>query len=294
MCRQEAGETYVRCAQIAGEKLKELHDCGIQWENAAKAFKNVNIKRALECYQVTQTTMPAVGRVVCGDACKRACRVHSAAHTRVAVCACVLVAPVFQSAVDIWMESNKFSTAAKIWKEIGAIQEKEQNNHAAMASYQKAGDCYEADNNAASNANGMFIKVADLAAEVEDYKKAIQIYEKVSKSSVESSALRWSVKDHLFKALLCHFAIHAPTHKLEPVSRKLEQYVDMCPNMDNTREKSLIEDLIADFDAASPDDYADHVFKFDEIMPLDRWKSKVLLQIKKCLEGGNPEDGVGV
>ena len=153
---------------------------------------------------------------------------------------------------------------------------------------------YEADNNAASNANGMFIKVADLAAEVEDYKKAIQIYEKVSKSSVESSALRWSVKDHLFKALLCHFALAAPSHKLEPVSRKLEQYVDMCPNMDNTREKGLIEDLIADFDAASPDDYADHVFKFDEIMPLDRWKSKVLLQIKKCLEGGNPEDGVGV
>lgn len=247
--RQEAGETYVRCAQISGEKLKELHDCGIQWESAAKSFKNVNIKRALEC---------------------------------------------FQSAVDIWMETNKFSTAAKIWKEMAGLQEKEQSLHTAMASYQKAAECYEADNNAVSNANGMWIKVADLAAEAEDYKKAIQIYEKVSKSSVESSALRWSVKDHLFKALLCHFAIHAPTHKLDTVSRKLEQYVDMCPNMDNTREKSLIEDLIADFDANSPDDYADHVFKFDEIMPLDRWKSKVLLQIKKALEGGNPEDGVGV
>lgn len=141
----------------------------------------------------------------------------------------------------------------------------------------------------------MFIKVADLAAEAEDYKKAIQIYEKVSKGSVESSALRWSVKDYLFKALLCHLVLAAPSHRLEGVRAKLDQYVDMCPNMDNTREKGLIEDLIGDFDEQDADAFADHVYKFDEIMPLDRWKSKVLLEIKKGLEGGNPEDNqVGV
>lgn len=37
-----------------------------------------------------------------------------------------------------------------------------------------------------SNANACHIKVASMAAEQEDYAKAIQIYEKVSKASMES------------------------------------------------------------------------------------------------------------
>jgi hypothetical protein len=67
---------------------------------------------------------------------------------------------------------------------------------------------YDTDN-ASANANGMHVKVAALAAENEDYKRAIEIYEKVSKNSLDNSSLRWSVKDYLFRALLCQFVLAA-------------------------------------------------------------------------------------
>lgn len=122
-----------------------------------------------------------------------------------------------------------------------------------------------------------------------------QIYEKVSKTSVENSALRWSVKGYLFKALLCHFTLAAPSHKLDNVATKVEQYVDLCPDLDNSREKELILDLIEDFNENDPDKYAEHVFAFDEICKLDNWTASVLLKIKQSLENGNPDDnGVGV
>jgi alpha-soluble NSF attachment protein len=141
----------------------------------------------------------------------------------------------------------------------------------------------------------MWIKVAGLAAESGDYKKAISIYEKVSKSSLENSALRWSVKGYLFKSILCHFVLASKSHRLEGVSSKLEQYVDMCPDMDNSREKGLIEDIIQDFNEGDSDKFAEHVFTFDEICKLDAWTSTVLLKIKRNLEAGNPDDnGVGV
>jgi alpha-soluble NSF attachment protein len=141
----------------------------------------------------------------------------------------------------------------------------------------------------------MFIKVADLAADAEEYCRAAQIYEKVSRAAVENSALRWSVKDYLFKALLCHLAMAAPSHQMNGVQSTLDAYVDMCPHLDNTREKTLIEELIGDFAESDPDSFADHVFRFDKIMPLNQWTSKVLLQIKKVLVEGNPEEtGVGV
>lgn len=245
----EAGAVYRACAELYRDKLKEPHDESVAYENAAKAFKNVDTREALKCY----------------------------GH-----------------AVELLMENNKFSMAAKIWKEMGSLQEKEHDTRAAINSFQKAGDCYEADNSQA-NTTAMLAKVAALSADAGDYKKAIQIWEKISKSSLENSALRWSVKDYLFRALLCHFVLAAPSHQLDGVSAKLEQYVDMCPAMDGTREKALIEDLVNDFADQDPDAFADHVFRFDEIQKLDNWTAKVLLEIKKALEQGDPEpEGVGV
>jgi alpha-soluble NSF attachment protein len=199
----------------------------------------------------------------------------------------------YNSAVDILMDNNKFSMAAKIWKEMAILQEKEHDLAAAMTSYQKAADCFVAENSVA-NSSGMLVKVAALAAEQEDYKKAISIYEKVAKDSLENSALKWSVKDYLFRALLCHFVMNAKTHRLETVQSKLEQYLDLCPMLDNTREKGLIEDLIEDFNNDNPDSFADHVFKFDEIIKLDNWTAKVLLEIKKALETGGEGGDVDV
>jgi hypothetical protein len=45
---------------------------------------------------------------------------------------------------------------------------------------------YESDNST-SNANALWIKVADLSAAAEDYKRAISVYVKIRKASLESS-----------------------------------------------------------------------------------------------------------
>lgn len=42
--RQEAGEVYMRCAEIYKTNLKEAHDEAMAYDHAAKAFKNVNTK----------------------------------------------------------------------------------------------------------------------------------------------------------------------------------------------------------------------------------------------------------
>jgi hypothetical protein len=55
----------------------------------------------------------------------------------------------YTSCVEIMMENNKFSMAAKIWKEMATLQEKEHEHKGAAAAYQKAADCYEADNSSA-------------------------------------------------------------------------------------------------------------------------------------------------
>lgn len=109
-----------------------------------------------------------------------------------------------------------------------------------MNAYQKAADCYYAEDSAV-NAGSMRIKVAQLAAESKDYARAIEIFEAVSKSILDANKNVWSVKDYLFKALLCQLALSAKAQDMTPAEDALERYREMYPQIDGTREHKLIE-----------------------------------------------------
>jgi alpha-soluble NSF attachment protein len=57
-----------------------------------------------------------------------------------------------------------------------------------------------------SLANKSSLKAADLAALDGQYTKAIERYEQVAKSSLNSNLTKWSVKDYYFKAEACYLA----------------------------------------------------------------------------------------
>lgn len=57
-----------------------------------------------------------------------------------------------------------------------------------------------------SLANKHYLKVADLAALESDYYKAITNYERIGRSSINNHLMKWSVKDYLLKAGICHLA----------------------------------------------------------------------------------------
>jgi len=238
---QQAGDAYVKAADISEKNLKEVNDAISRYVDAGKAYKNVNTKAAVKYFQIS---------------------------------------------VDMYMELNRFGTAAKVWKDIAELYEKEMDLKSAQHAYQKAADCYDAEDSGA-NASAMHVKVAHIAAELEDYKKAIEIYEKVSQKALDgASAGRWGVKDHLFKALLCHLVMCAKEHKMDPMEDVINKYKDMLPQLEGTREIKLIEDLAKAFTDDDLDLFSDTVFRYDEIYKLDNWTAKVLLEIKNQLKNG--------
>ncbi len=144
-----------------------------------------------------------------------------------------------QRAVDLHMENNKFSQAARLWKEMAEMQEKEMNYDAAGHCYEKAADCFQAEDSRV-NAASCMIKVADLALEQEKFARAIEIYDKVSNDSLDNTAARWSIKDYLFKALICHLAIAAKSNdqSMEPVEEAINKYTEMLPSLEGNNQHS--------------------------------------------------------
>jgi alpha-soluble NSF attachment protein len=66
--------------------------------------------------------------------------------------------------------------------------------------------------------------VAQYAAQLENYQKAIQIYEQVATQSLDNSLLKYSAKEYFFRAALCHLCID-----LLNAQHAIQQYENMYP-----------------------------------------------------------------
>ncbi len=87
-----------------------------------------------------------------------------------------------------------------------------------------------------SSANKCMLKVAQYAAQLENYERAIQIYEQVAAHALESSLLKYGAKEYFFRAALCHLCVDA-LNAQHAVKRYEEQY----PAFADARESKLIK-----------------------------------------------------
>ena len=151
---------------------------------------------------------------------------------------------LFKEVVSIHIDMGRFTTAAKIEKEIGELHEAEGDSQSAIEAFQTAADYYE-NEGSNSTSNQMLLKVADLAARTGDLKRAIEIYERVAIVSLESNLLKFSVKDYLLRAGICRLA----TGEIGPTLNAIERYEGMDASFGTTREGVFLKALAEAFEA---------------------------------------------
>ncbi|KAI8902255.1 soluble NSF attachment protein [Globomyces pollinis-pini] len=185
-----------------------------------------------------------------------------------------------KQAVDILTEKGRFSSAASNQKQIAEIYETD------IVDYQKAGEAYElaaewyAGEDSNAQANGCLLKVAHYAALAETYDKAIEIYEKVATKSLDNNLTKWSVREYLFKAMICVLCLN------DPVRSKmcLEKYQSMDPTFSGTRECTLVTALVESVEEGDLDAYSGALQEIDKMTKLDEWKTSLLLRVKKSIQ----------
>lgn len=153
------------------------------------------------------------------------------------------------------------------------------DNKSAIEAYEMAGQWYEEDN-AKSIANKNFLKAADLSALDGDYYKAIEHYEHVAKDSLSNNTMKWSVKDYLFKAGICHLA----TNDMVGFNRALQGYAQLDPNFPTQREFKLLQDVGEAIEKGDKDAYEGCLYSWNQLSPLDSWKTSMFLRIKGAIE----------
>ncbi|XP_053908799.1 alpha-soluble NSF attachment protein isoform X1 [Cuculus canorus] len=183
-------------------------------------------------------------------------------------------------AIEIYTDMGRFTIAAKHHISIAEIYETELVDiEKAVAHYEQAADYYRGEESN-SSANKCLLKVATYAAQLEQYQKALEIYEQVGTSAMDSPLLKYSAKEHFFRAALCHFCIDMLNAKLA-----VQKYEEMFPAFSDSRECKLVKKLLDAHEEQNIDAYTDAVKEFDAISRLDQWLTTMLLRIKKTIQG---------
>ncbi|RYP69476.1 hypothetical protein DL771_006128 [Monosporascus sp. 5C6A] len=183
-------------------------------------------------------------------------------------------------AVNQYCKKGNFRRAAQHKENMGEVFENEIGDlQRALESYEAAAGWFEGDN-AGALANKLWLKVADIAATEGDYYKAIEQYEKVAAASVSNNLMRYSVKDYFLKAGICHLA----NGDIVATNRALEKYREMDPTFPSTREHQLLVDLAGSLEAGDQEAFTDHLFQYDQMSKLDKWKTTILLRIKESIQ----------
>ncbi|XP_066064516.1 alpha-soluble NSF attachment protein-like isoform X1 [Chamaea fasciata] len=183
-------------------------------------------------------------------------------------------------AVEIYTDMGRFTIAAKHHIGIAEIYESDLLDvEKAVAHYEQAADYYRGEEST-SSANKCLLKVAAFAAQLEQFPRAIDIYEQVGAVAMDSPLLKYSAKEHFFRAALCHFCVDMLNAKLA-----VQRYEEMFPAFSDSRECKLLKKLLEAHEEQNVDAFTDAVKDFDSISRLDQWLTSLLLRIKRSIPG---------
>uniref|UniRef100_A0A4W5QBX1 N-ethylmaleimide-sensitive factor attachment protein, beta a n=1 Tax=Hucho hucho TaxID=62062 RepID=A0A4W5QBX1_9TELE len=149
----------------------------------------------------------------------------------------------------------------------------------AIAHYEQAADYYKGEESN-SSANKCLLKVGHYSAQLEQYPKAIEIYEQVATNTMDNPLLKYNAKEYFFKASLCHFIVDELNAKLA-----IEKYEEMFPAFADSRECKLLKKLLDAHEEQNCEAFTEAVKEFDSISRLDQWLTTMLLRIKKTIQG---------
>jgi len=187
-----------------------------------------------------------------------------------------------QKAIDIYTDMGRFTIAAKHHQTVAELFESEAADlDTAIQHYETAADYFKGEESN-SSATKCLVKVAQYAAQLENYDKAIQIYEQVAAAALQSNLLKYSAKDYFFRASLCHLCVDSIN-----AQHAVSKYEEQNPAWGDSREAKLVKTLCSEIEQQDVEAFTEAVKQYDSISRLDAWYTTLLLRVKKNLSDGD-------
>ena len=179
---------------------------------------------------------------------------------------------------------GRFSIAAKQHVSIAETYEAELGDkEKAIQHYEQAADYYQGEEST-SHANKCHLKVAEMSALMERYEKSVEIYERVAKAAADNNLLKYTARDHLFRAGVCRLCLD-----VEDCKQTLPKYEGMVPQFADSRESKLLKNLVSHIEEGNADAFTAALQDWDAMTKFDAWFTTLFLRVKKLHLSGQDD-----
>ncbi|KAL5058277.1 hypothetical protein RYX36_029881 [Vicia faba] len=190
-------------------------------------------------------------------------------------------------AVTIFTEIGQHIMAARYCKEIGELYELDQDLENAKSYFERAAELFDFRGDSTTSVIQCKQKVAQLSAQLQEYQKAIKIYEDIAQQSLNSNLLKYGVRGYLLNAGLCELC----RGDIVAITNALERYQELDLTFSRTREYKFLADLTTSIDNEDVANFTRVVKEFESITRLESWKSTLLTRVMDALEAKVMEEG---
>ena len=260
----------------AAEKFKmagNQYKLGTCWEDAGNTFF-----LAAEHFKAGDENLEYINATVDAAQCYRKDR----------LCADKAIM-AFTTAIDEYNMSGRFSRSAQFLKEVAEIHESNEDWENAVEVYEQAAQIQMGDNKRTAADKLQVTAAGILADKLNDYARAAGTYLKIGTECMESNLGKFAAKGHFLSYLLCL------TARGDCVA--LSEGIGKCKEIDysfsSSRECTFLERLCLAMQEQDLPEYASACAEYDNITPLDPWKTSLLLRGRQHIEVdvGEADDG---
>ncbi|WFD32672.1 vesicular-fusion protein S17 [Malassezia sp. CBS 17886] len=132
---------------------------------------------------------------------------------------------------------------------------------------------------ATATASACSREAAQLAVQLQQYPKAIELWEQVAAASLGSNLTKYSVKEYYLNAGLCYLAI--PDYAA--ATRAMEFYAEQDPGFPTTTEAQLLHGALVAAEHGDMPAFDQRVQEFDRMKPVTGWRATLLHSVRKAI-----------
>jgi len=188
----------------------------------------------------------------------------------------------YLKSAEMYIELGKFGIPAKHHEAIAMIYFKDIqpcDNNLVLHHLSLAAHYYYSDNRNAAR-NKCRLEMARIHGTMDQYDEALQIYEDLGYSSLESRLIKYSADEYFFRAGLCHLAIDCLNCQIA-----LQKYIDYYPAFEMSGECKFLKKLCGEIEQENEEGFDNIVRKNNSIVKLDPWYAAIINKIRKEIPG---------
>ena len=163
-------------------------------------------------------------------------------------------------------------STGEFWRRVGEQYEQNYSYAEAMDAFRTAANLYKSVGSITMS-NGCLLKVARYAAQLENYDRAIAIYEQIAYGSSDNN------QDWFLRAGLCQLA----NADVPAARRDLDGYLEFDDSFSSKPEAKFLEKLVTSCENSNCDTFTRVIREYDSDSTLDQWITSILLRIKRSI-----------